>query len=208
MKKIFVFAVITVAMSLVSCGATKHAVPAPSYTPNNAQETTPSKPVVQQVTSTELSNCEKAMIAQSPYMRAIGSTRTYDLAAAYELCEISARQSFANRIKSAVLNAAESYLKQIQKNTEVDMERVAESLSQQQAMEIFGGLNAIAIDKTPYPDGTFSYNICYEMTKTKEQLKEDVVNTIVDNIPADVKAQISQDRDSFKKGLGDNLMWK
>lgn len=209
MKKTMFFVAIATMFMLSSCGAFKKSPQQtyyPQYGPQQTQQTTqPQRVATPEVTTTELSSCEKALLEESTNMRGMGSYKTYAMQAAIKLCERGARASIAERIKTAVMSASESYLKQTQANDAVDMEMLDEVFSQEFCQNMVGGLKHIAIDKKPNSDGTFQYSICFEMDKTKAAVAEEAAQQLIDNIPAEVEQKVMQDKDSFKSNLAKNM---
>lgn len=211
MKKCIVLVAIA-ALALTSCGTTRNVTyalaPAPSYTPAPVQE---QKQPVQQVTTKDLNEAELALLQATTHMRALGASRTYDLATAIDLARYAAITDLAERAKAAAVSASETYLRQVNKNASVDMERINEGIAQRITQEVIGGLKPVAIAKEPFNDGTFNYIICFEMTKSKEELMNNVADTVaetvVDNIPESDEAKTEQHRSNCKDMVKDLLMF-
>lgn len=218
MKKTIVMAAIA-AFALISCGtsrtvtyvpvtSTPSAPSTPTHTSAPATEPKAQKPV-QQVTSTALDEAELALLQESTNLRALGTARSYDISNAIALATDAAVDNLVVRVRTAAVRAAETYLKQTQANASIDEEKITEAISQRISKDIIGGLKPIAISKQAFNDGTFLYKICFEMTKTRAQLEEEVAAAVAaevaDNIPAETEEDIEANKENFKKNKSSML---
>lgn len=201
MKKIFVMAVTAVAMSFVSCSASKKAVTTDyqqELWQNQQQQSVQQRPAR---TMRTLDPCIELAQEDSENWRAYGTATSYVEKVALNEAQRDARNQLAQMMKVAVEGAAQDYEMNAQQNLTGSAETLGEAVMTQFVSQEISNTKTIKTSIYDLADGSVQVYVCIEMRTGKEDFNKKLDNTL----DRDGIIGIQYDRDRFIQKMSAGL---
>lgn len=182
-----------------SCGASKKALEAQNQMllsqmsmnqQSQPQELSPQRP---NRTLRTQDPCEELALADSENLRAFGTSTSYIEKTARNEASRDARNQLAQMIRVAVEGASQDYAQNATRNIKNTAQELGETIMTQYVAEIVENTKPIKWAVYDLTDGSIQVNVCIEMVKTTEVVKEELSNAL----DRDEVIEIQYDRDRF-----------
>lgn len=195
MKKLLLLLIVAMA---TSCGASKKALEAQNQlllrqmamNQSQPQELSPQRP---SRTLRTQDPCEELALADSENLRAFGTSTSYIEKTARNEASRDARNQLAQMIRVAVEGASQDYAQNATRNIKNTAQELGETIMTQYVAEIIENTKPIKWAVYDLTDGSIQVNVCIEMVKSTEKVKEELSNAL----DRDEVIEIQYDRDRF-----------